>query len=175
MELLDGNELIETPATQVAGNPGQTSEAELEERVDLTYRLLSEGMRKSAIKNALKAQFGVCSRTCENYLARARQRQLADLRETRDEHRAQSLAFYRAIVADSGATLRDRLLAQKRIDDLLGLDTPLRLAIAMGTVGGLDSEGAGRDVALDGAGVLSSIAQAVRASVVDGSRGLSAG
>ena len=35
-------------------NPGRTQEDQLDERIELTYRLLSDGMRKSDIKRALR-------------------------------------------------------------------------------------------------------------------------
>lgn len=111
------------------GNPGRTEEDELEDRVELTYRLLSDGMRKSEIKQALKATYGVCARTAENYLSRARIIQLEELREERDIHRGSALAFYKRILSDSSAKISDKLTAQKRIDDLLGLAVPFRVAM----------------------------------------------
>lgn len=110
-------------------NPGRTEEEELEERVELTYRLLSDGLRKSDIKQALKDSYGVCARTAENYLARARELQLLELREERDVHRGGALAFYRRIIADPTASIREKLLAQQQIDKLLGLAVPIRVAM----------------------------------------------
>ncbi|MFM8213833.1 MAG: hypothetical protein ACKN82_04235 [Pirellula sp.] len=116
-------------ASGQGANPGRTQEDQLEERIELTYRLLSDGMRKSDIKRALRDAYGVCARTAENYLARARELQLLDLREERDVHRGASLAFYRRILTDPTAKISDKLHAQKRIDDLLGLAVPFRIAM----------------------------------------------
>jgi len=120
--------LYDAPSTD-SKNPGRTQEDQLEERIELTYRLLSDGMRKSDIKRALRDAYGVCARTAENYLARARELQLLDLREERDVHRGASLAFYRRILTDPTAKITDKILAQKRIDDLLGLAVPFRVAM----------------------------------------------
>lgn len=110
-------------------NPGPTSEEELEQRIELTYRLLSDGLRKSDIKQALKDSYGVCARTAEAYLSRARELQLIELREERDIHRAGALALYRRMLADPTATIKDKLLAQQQIDKLLGLAVPMRVAM----------------------------------------------
>jgi len=124
------HEVLPTQNAPVPGaNPGRTQEDQLEERIELTYRLLSDGMRKSDIKRALRDAYGVCARTAENYLARARELQLLDLREERDVHRGASLAFYRRILTDPTAKISDKLHAQKRIDDLLGLAVPFRIAM----------------------------------------------
>lgn len=124
------HEVLPTQNASVPGaNPGRTQEDQLEERIELTYRLLSDGMRKSDIKRALRDAYGVCARTAENYLARARELQLLDLREERDVHRGASLAFYRRILTDPTAKISDKLHAQKRIDDLLGLAVPFRIAM----------------------------------------------
>ncbi len=124
------HEVLPTQSSSGQGaNPGRTQEDQLEERIELTYRLLSDGMRKSDIKRALRDTYGVCARTAENYLARARELQLLDLREERDVHRGASLAFYRRILTDPTAKISDKLHAQKRIDDLLGLAVPFRIAM----------------------------------------------
>ncbi|AMV35716.1 hypothetical protein VN12_26725 [Pirellula sp. SH-Sr6A] len=122
-------------STETPQNPGRTPDDEYEDRVELTYRMLVEGMRKSEIKAALKAQYQISARTAENYLARARLLQLEDLREERDVHRASSLAFYKSVLSDPQVGVGAKINAQKRIDQLLGLDVPFRVAIASANVG----------------------------------------
>ncbi|XZE35331.1 hypothetical protein SH501x_000821 [Pirellulaceae bacterium SH501] len=123
------------PQLQEPSNPGRTPDDEYEDRVELTYRMLVEGMRKSEIKAALKAQYKISARTAENYLARARLLQLEDLREERDVHRASSLAFYKSVLSDPQASVIAKINAQRRIDQLLGLEVPFRVAIATANVG----------------------------------------
>lgn len=126
----DGMSLVEKPTTR---NPGRTPEDEYEERVELTYRLLSDGLRKGEIKQALKAQYGVTARTAESYLSRAKDMQLLELREDRESHRSAALAFYKRVLSDPSTRVADRLTAQKRIDHLLGLEVPFRVALAVGS------------------------------------------
>jgi hypothetical protein len=95
---------------------------EEEARVAYTVHLLSRYAYKGEIKRLLKQRFGISARSCERYLARAREllreRTGADL----DEHRALSLGFYESVIRDPATTTREQLLAQKRIDKLLGLE-----------------------------------------------------
>lgn len=114
-----------------AKNPGRTEEDELHERIELTYRLLSDRMRKSDIKAALKAEYGVCARTAENYLSRAREIQLQEYREEREVHAGGALAFYSRIAGDQTNTVAQRINAQREIDKLLGLAVPARLSVTM--------------------------------------------
>lgn len=125
-EALPGGGLVEGVP---AGNPGRTPEAELEARVAVTVELLSQGVRKSQIKRILVNRYQVSARTCENYLSRAREELLTDLREERDEHRGTALATYRALLRNPNAKVKDKILAQQRIDKLLGLEAPVRLAM----------------------------------------------
>ena len=57
-------------------------------------------------------------------LAEARRLLVDRLRREKDEHRAEALAHYEAVLADDKASVRDRLTARRRIDQLLGLDLP---------------------------------------------------
>lgn len=110
-------------------NPGQTSEEELEKRVELVLKMLISGYRKSLIKTVLKQRYGVTARTVENYLSRAKQILLLELKEERDDQCARSLAFYRSVLSDATAKTKDKINAQRRIDLLLGLQAPTRVAL----------------------------------------------
>jgi hypothetical protein len=96
--------------------------AEQEDRVAFTAFLLSRYAHKGEIKRLLKARFGVSARTCERLLARAREVLLKATGAPPEEHRLQSYSFYVSVLRDPAATLRERMLAQKRIDKLLGLE-----------------------------------------------------
>lgn len=110
-------------------NPGRTPEEELEVRVDYTLKLLTEGRRKSEIKKIFRQRYNVTARTVENYLSRARQILLTELKAEREEHTGRSLSVYRSILSDPKAKIKDRLAAQRRIDRLLGLEAPTRVAL----------------------------------------------
>jgi hypothetical protein len=115
-------------ASRKKKNPGRTPEDEFDERVRMTVQLLSAGLYTSEIKKAIKDKYQVDARTVENYLSRARDILLLELREDRDVHKSQSLAFYRSILRNPEAKLHEKIAAQKRIDHILGLHSPSRVA-----------------------------------------------
>jgi hypothetical protein len=96
--------------------------ADQEERCAFTAFLLSRYARKGEIKSLLKARFGVSARTCERLLARARELLLEGTGASPEEHRLRAFSFYVSVIRDPASTLRERMLAQKRIDKLLGLE-----------------------------------------------------
>jgi hypothetical protein len=123
--------------------------AEQEERVAFTVFLLSRHARKSEIKRLLKARFGVSARTCERLLARARGLLRESTGAPPQEHRLRSYAFYLSVIRDPAATLREKMLAQKRIDKLLGLELRGKaVEPGEGTEGGPDPLAAVRQQAL---------------------------
>ena len=91
-------------------------------RVKLCMDLLGRGYRKTDIKVVVKKQYGVSYRTVENYLSRARAMLLDELGTTREEQRSRSLDLYRSVLKDSTSSARERILAQQRIDKVLGLE-----------------------------------------------------
>ncbi|MEM1225948.1 MAG: hypothetical protein AAGJ40_09625 [Planctomycetota bacterium] len=111
------------------GNPGQTTEDEMDERIRYTASLLYRGLFKSQIKKELRTKYSVDARTVERYLSRAREEMLVELRDTRDNHKASSLKFYQSVLSDPKATFSNKIQAQKRIDFILGLHAPTQLSI----------------------------------------------
>jgi hypothetical protein len=90
-------------------------------RIKLCMDLLSRGYRKTDIKVICSKQYGVGYRTVENYLSRARSTLLSEMGTTREEMRMRSLDCYRSILRGN-PTPREAILAQARIDKLLGLE-----------------------------------------------------
>lgn len=106
---------------------GRKTVALVEEREDYVFEMLSRGLHKSVIKKSFRARFDedglpTPARTIENYIARARERVLLVLSRTREEERAQSVAFYEAMARDETATVGELIRARERIDKLLGLE-----------------------------------------------------
>lgn len=96
------------------------SEADIEERTQLVVKLLAVGTLKSDIKRLLKQKYDCCARTVEDYISRAR---LA----IRQEHegdvacdRAESLLYYLNIASNAKLSVRDRIRARQRYDDIMG-------------------------------------------------------
>ena len=111
------------PAVAHAGGKKPTN-SELETRIEYTSELVSQGLAMSAIKSKLRERFGELSaRTCASYRSRACAMFLEQAGQSREEIRAESFAFYKNVISDPKATLRERLLARERIDKIFGIET----------------------------------------------------
>ena len=145
------------------GNPGRTAESEIEERIAICREMLEGHCTKSEIKKAMRQQFGADARTVERYLSRAREDILKEISDTRDFFRAQSLAAYRNVLKSPEATIKDRILAQRQTDHLLGLHAPWKVA---------QTDTNGRDIPPDEArdrisSLASRVAERIREAGVD--------
>jgi hypothetical protein len=102
----------------------RTTNAEISQRIMACATLLSRGVYRAQIHSIIAKNYGVHWRTCDNYVARARELLLSSIQKTRDELVSESYGFYTSILRDSTATNSDKLRAQERIDDLLALQAP---------------------------------------------------
>ena len=108
---------------------------EIEKRVEFICLCIGKGLTKYAMKQAFRSQFGdMSARQIENYIARAREIIVKQSNRSRDEVRADSLAFYRNIIATEKAPVV-RIKAQERIDQIYGIDAPRRSELS-GPLGG---------------------------------------
>ena len=71
-------------------------------------------------------RWGCHWRTIDRILVRARALLMERLQRSREDFRAESLAFYEALTADPHASVAEKTRARQRIDELLGLDAPTR-------------------------------------------------
>lgn len=99
-----------------------------EERIEVARKLLSARMRHGDVKRYLKNTYGVATRQAETYIARARKLMREETGRPKDEHVADSYAFYCSVIADPNASHKDKLRAQELLDKLLGLPVPFRIA-----------------------------------------------
>ena len=106
----------------------RSTQAELQEREDFAYMLLSRCLLKSQVKAQLRKKFGdgLHHSTIEEYIRRARDRMLVEANRGKDVFRAESLAFYHAMLLDSNATINEKINARARIDRILGVDAPVK-------------------------------------------------
>lgn len=100
---------------------------EIEERIAEVEMMLGRHARKGQIHRFIKDKYGVEWRTVDIYIARARVNLLERLRQTKENHRCQSLALYEEILLTGNP--REKILAQERIDKLLGLEAPRSIAV----------------------------------------------
>lgn len=81
------------------------------------------------------------------YIVKARTRLLAALQKEREEHRADSLAFYQFLATRAGVDPELKLRAQHRIDKLLGLENTVMKVEHTGTIGSsVDFDALGLDL-----------------------------
>ena len=92
-------------------------------RVDYVRELLGKRYTKEAIKREVRRKFKhhFDASTIQGYIRQAQDETLEELAKARKEQRAESLQTYYSIISDSKATPKDRVLAQRAIDELLGL------------------------------------------------------
>lgn len=95
--------------------------------------MLSLGWRKSEIKRLIRTAVGIwnpvpSTRSIERYLARARENLLGQLGKSREEHRAEAVAFLQQAISDRNASWKDRLSARDQLTRLLGLNEPMKIA-----------------------------------------------
>lgn len=96
---------------------------QIEKRVDFVEQQIETGIRRRAeLHRIVGKKFNVNWRTVDDYFGRARARLLERLRQTKEEFRSQSLATYNHILKNG--TMREKAIAQERIDKLLGLEAP---------------------------------------------------
>ncbi len=120
------------------------TDEEEESRIAFARTLLATRQYKHQMKIALR-QFiarqrheaglkieAVCAKTLESYIARAREANRAVVDRQIQEQITESVAFYETIIRDLKAPIRDRLLAQQRIDAVLGTEAPKRTEITGG-------------------------------------------
>lgn len=84
--------------------------------------LLVNGFYKCEIKRAFVEKYGVTYYEVENYIRKARLVLNAYLKESIEDHKANSLGFYRSILRNPMSTPKDKLIAHQRIDRILGIE-----------------------------------------------------
>ena len=107
------------------------TQAEVESRIAEVEIMLGRHMRKMSIHKFMREKHGIEWRMADYYITHARDNMLERLRQTKESHRCQSLALYEEILISGNA--REKMLAQERIDKLLGLEQPRSL-----NIGGID-------------------------------------
>ncbi len=105
---------------------------DIEARIEEVVVMLSKGMRTGKIKRLIGNRYLVKYRQINIYITRARARIYARRDSPRNEIQADSLAFYELVASGgiSNSSVRDRLLARKRVDELLGLDEPKQIELS---------------------------------------------
>lgn len=91
--------------------------------------LLTKPLAKHKLIRRIKDKFGCNFRSAEGYMAEARTLIVADIKDTKDMLRADSIATYKAVINDPRSTFLEKTRAQERIDKLLGLEQPVQIQL----------------------------------------------
>ena len=95
------------------------------DRLSRTRDLLEQGLSDWSIKKDLAPQFGCSRRTVGRYLTIVRRQIRAEFDPSRiEDHRHDSLAFWRAQYADKKNPPHSRQRAREQADKLMGIYTP---------------------------------------------------
>lgn len=98
----------------------------MNERVEYACELLGSKRWPSQRIQALIDRFGVCYRTAQNYLRKARNKYIKASGKDRDQFRTEQISWLQEIVHDQTANLKNRLAAAKQLANLCGLNQPIR-------------------------------------------------
>jgi hypothetical protein len=82
---------------------------------------------QSRLKKKIKKKWDIEGRRADEYIRRARPRLLIHLNQSKEEHRADSLAFYEGVQEGQASNVAEKLRARERIDKLLGLEQPMQI------------------------------------------------
>jgi hypothetical protein len=143
---LANDETPDGPAENRTGRKPLRGMTQLEkvEIVTEVRQLILGGHHDGQIKRFIADRRGLSPRSVERYLKTAREELVAATSRTRLELRSESFAWYQRVLLDPKVPVRDKILARKRMDELMGLDEPKSLgikadeALAVKVVGGFD-------------------------------------
>jgi hypothetical protein len=130
---VDGAAGANTPSPQPAGTRPRTarqtaSADELDKRISFTATLLSQLKPKGQIKATLKQRYGCSARTCETYLACAREKLLEWTGKSREEMRVDVVGLLSGALRGSNK-VSEKMLIVDRIIAIYGLEAPKGLEI----------------------------------------------
>ncbi len=104
----------------------KVTQDELDQRIEFVFHLQGMMLPKSVIKQQVRKRYGqdLSARQIERYMARARDLRISLSGMSKREHRMESDAFYRAMIADPSTPPTIRLACRQALDHLHGLDLP---------------------------------------------------
>lgn len=94
------------------------------ERLDYVRELLAKGHHDGEIRKLTAQKFGCAPRTVHRYLTTVRGNIREETGRDVTEMRGDSLEFYRGILTNPNASVRDKIRAREAMDKILGLNLP---------------------------------------------------
>lgn len=107
-----------------------------EEFIEFTALLVGKDLPKSQIKRHIKEKFQkdlgktVSARTCEDYIARAKELLVEWSERPVKDHFVEAVAFYKSVIQEPGSSRDQKMRARERIDNLYGLEAPKALKVS---------------------------------------------
>lgn len=104
------------------------SQKDVAERVESAKVLVNGRLHHSQVRRALMKTYDVSRAQADRYIKRAKELIAAEVGRPAQSHREDAYSFYRGILTDKNASIRDKIKAQERLDKLLGLEMPVKVA-----------------------------------------------
>ena len=102
----------------------RSTAAKLAARVEAVDRMLARRLTRTQIHREAERLWGVGWQSADRYMLRARENALRALGQTKEDAIAESFAFLASVIRNPDAEVRDKLVANRDIGELLGLYPP---------------------------------------------------
>ena len=102
----------------------RSTAAKLAARVDAVSQMLAQRMTRTQIHREAERLWGCGWQAADRYARHARENALRTLGQTREDAIAESFAFLASVIRNPDAEVRDKLVANRDIGELLGLYPP---------------------------------------------------
>lgn len=99
-------------------------------RIEFARNLLGQAKYPSEIKRALSEEFGITTRSAERYITDAVKQVREGIERSDIDLVSEAISVYQEIIRSKDSTDRDKIRARERIDKILGLEAPTRVAIS---------------------------------------------
>ncbi len=111
-------------------NGRKSTAEEVVNRIHEVADMICEGYKRGQIAETMNKKYGISARQTGDYASRAKALILQEVGRPKDEHRAESFAYFQNMSHDKDAPANVRLRARELIGNLLGLDAPKRAEIS---------------------------------------------
>jgi hypothetical protein len=116
------------PGSRPDGAAGHLSKDEQAEACAIALDMLAARRYKSEISGVLRRKFNLSAQNAQRYISWARRRLCQIVSQSHKKQKIASYGLYLSVLRDLASSPREKVLAQQRIDQLLGLDAPIRMA-----------------------------------------------
>lgn len=125
-------------------NSQRPTDDEFNEKIMFVYDLVVQCKKVGEIKRRFRGKYDRRKKTkstdatIRGYIKRARAVMLLHADVTRDQEKASSIAYWRSIIADPKQAPAEKRYARVRLDKIMGIDAPLKIAPTKGDGTDLD-------------------------------------